>query len=76
MSLFSNGNELKSREYCEHSVVIQAQQTEFDRANTLMELLARGNDTYLPQFYDALMVTNQRHVVHLMNFKGWFLSNM
>jgi len=37
-----------------------------------MNMLERGNDACLRQFYDALVATNQDHVVHLMNFKGLF----
>jgi len=29
----------------------------------LMNLLAPGNDVYLPQFYDALMATNQKPIL-------------
>ena len=52
------------------SVIIQAQHTESDRADKLMEILQRADDSYLPQFYEALMTTNQSHVIDLMNFKG------
>jgi len=52
------------------SVVVKAQPTEYDRADSLMDLLLRRSDTYLPQFYESLMATDQKHVVHLMNFKG------
>jgi len=55
--------------------VLKAGSTEYERADRLMNLLVRGNDTYLPQFYDALMSTNQQHVVHLMNFKGTHVSS-
>ena len=56
-----------------NSVFIQAQRTELDRADKLMEILQRADDSNLPQFYEALMTTNQRHVIDLMNFKGLHL---
>jgi len=48
----------------------KAERTEYDRANTLMNTLERGNDLFLREFYNALVATNQDHVVHIMNFKG------
>jgi len=48
-------------------VVVQAEQTQFDRAAKL--LLAVG-DSVLPHFYDALLATDQRDVVSLMSVEG------
>jgi len=35
-----------------------------------MEILLRVDDSYLPQFYEALEATDQRGVVDIMKFKG------
>jgi len=37
-----------------------------------MELLEEVDDSYLPQFYDALLVTDQQDVIDLMNHKGLY----
>jgi len=53
-------------------VIIQAEQSDGDRAGKLMEILEQVDDSYLPQFYDALNANNQTDVIQLMNFKGLY----
>jgi len=38
-----------------------------------MDELLSGDDSHLAEFYDALMASDQRHIVHLMNFKSTVL---
>ena len=49
--------------------IIQAERAEY-RAGKLMEILEQVDDSYLPQFYEALRANNQTDVIQLMNFKG------
>jgi len=37
-----------------------------------MEILEQVDDSYLPQFYDALHANSQTDVIQLMNFKGLY----
>jgi len=49
---------------------LQAQATEADRVNTLLDILLRRDDRMLPRFCDLLTADGQQHIVDLFRRNG------
>jgi len=51
-------------------VNMQAEPTEYERVNKLLDILLRRDDKLLPMFCDVLTATRQAHVVQILSRNG------
>jgi len=52
------------------SVCIQAERTDAEKVNKLLDILLRQDDRLLPSFCNALRVVRQPHIVNLLRRNG------